>query len=94
MKEGQIFGYYSFFTGDTREINAKSIGSCTVLSIDRDKFLELVNKEKFDLEKFCTIRDRLIFDKTSALLNFRCEICNKIGHFVDCCPDIHMQIFI
>lgn len=39
INEGEIFGNYEFFTGIPRRDNAKSAESCTIIKIDRLKFV-------------------------------------------------------
>jgi CRP-like cAMP-binding protein len=42
LGEGDIFGEYSFFSGLSREISARSLGTCTVFKLSREDFLRIV----------------------------------------------------
>ena len=63
MRSNESFGHFSFFSGLPREINAKTLDYCFLLKINLKKFLEVLREFPDDYEKYCEIRDKIVFNK-------------------------------
>ena len=61
LKSGQIFGEFSFFIGQSREISAFSLDFCNLLKITHEDFLNIVKKYPNEYEKYCQIKDEMTF---------------------------------
>lgn len=86
---GGHFGEVGFFTGKTRVLSAKSKDFTTLFSISRHDFIEILEKNQEDREKFYRIKDQILFYKNFNPLRLKCYCCNKSGHLVSNCSLIH-----
>ena len=86
---GEHFGELAFFSGKCRKLSARSKDFTTLFSINRNEFIEVLMKNSDDLEKFCMIKDQMIFYGNYFPLKLHCYSCNQIGHLSDQCPLIH-----
>ena len=57
---GELFGEIGFFTGKPRNFSAKTKDFTSLLSINRDEFMNVLKKNPEDFEKFCMIQDQII----------------------------------
>ena len=89
MEVGSHFGEYGFFTEKHPGFSAKSKDFTTLFTINRKDFVEVLEKNPEDYEKFCMIRDQILINRDYNPLKTRCYCCNKIGHLAYCCPVIH-----
>ena len=88
---GENFGEIEFFTGNLRLVSAKSRSFTTLLAINREEFLEILQKNPEDWEKFCMIRDQILIEKNYCALKVRCFCCNQIGHLAGNCSFLHFE---
>ena len=86
---GGHFGEVGFFTGKTRVLSAKSKDFTTLFTISRNDFLEILEKNQEDREKFYKIKDQILYYKNFNPLKLKCYCCNKLGHLVSNCSLIH-----
>ncbi|KRX08008.1 Cyclic nucleotide-binding protein [Pseudocohnilembus persalinus] len=82
ISPGQLLGEISFFTGQARNSKAKSIGFSNLLRIPRDQFINLIKEygNNLDFERFCFIKDQIIFSKNYWMIDIPCKTCKKYGH--------------
>ncbi|KRX04286.1 Cyclic nucleotide-binding protein [Pseudocohnilembus persalinus] len=90
--EGTMFGEVEFFTGQPREWGIRAVQPSSILSIKRSRFIEILQKNEQDKERFCFIKDKLIQNKTSIEFPQFCSLCQGIGHFPKSCPNTHFNI--
>ncbi|CAD8088587.1 unnamed protein product [Paramecium primaurelia] len=94
----QQFGIYQFFTDFPPKTSAVSIGFSNIYRISRNKFLEILQFNKRDLEMFHYIKDQIIFNSNYRLFCMECKYCDRQNHQeIDCPiltykPDIEQRI--
>ncbi|EAR84142.2 cyclic nucleotide-binding domain protein (macronuclear) [Tetrahymena thermophila SB210] len=91
LKEGQTFGDLNFFTGFGRNATIKSSAFTRILKIPRDQFMEIIQNNSKDLERYCEIRDQISLYSNYADLKFFCSICKKHDHLNNFCPLAHFD---
>ncbi|KAL4510548.1 hypothetical protein ABPG72_004702 [Tetrahymena utriculariae] len=89
LGKGQFFGEYSFFTGEPRDINIKSLEFTTLLKIKRADLITLLKDSPDDFEIFCMIRDSATFNSEKSSILSKCQCCNEFEHSISYCPLIH-----
>ncbi|KAL4437912.1 hypothetical protein ABPG74_001083 [Tetrahymena malaccensis] len=89
LEKGMFFGVQEFFTGRKRLFNVRSKDFCTLLCIDRQDFLNLLKDFSKDFERFCDIRDTLIFNPEKSDVKQECYGCQQLNHLIENCPYVH-----
>lgn len=89
LKVGDHFGELGFFTGQGRSFSVKSKDFTTLLTINRDEFIQILQKTPDDFEKFRMIQDQILLYDDILPLRLRCLSCQQIGHLTSKCPFIH-----
>ncbi|KAL4484273.1 hypothetical protein ABPG72_006384 [Tetrahymena utriculariae] len=89
IEQGQNFGYYSFFNGQSREFTTRSKSFTAVLKIDLKPFLELLKEFKEDLEKYYYIRDLTNYNSQYDFINQVCSECQQSSHQINNFSKIH-----
>ncbi|KAL4463931.1 hypothetical protein ABPG74_005868 [Tetrahymena malaccensis] len=89
LGKGQFFGEYSFFTGEPRDINIRSLEFTTLLKIKRADLVTLLKDSPDDFEIFCMIRDSATFNSEKSSIMSKCQCCNEFEHSISYCPLIH-----
>ncbi|EAR86704.2 cation channel family protein (macronuclear) [Tetrahymena thermophila SB210] len=92
LSNGSSFGEISFFTGMKSQISIKSIEFTTLLSIKRSIFFELIQSSPLDLERFCMIKDSIIFNNKYETVGIYCYCCKSSSHLVTSCNFIHLHL--
>ena len=62
LEQNSSLGEFQFFTGGPSQETIVATGGAHLLRISRDKFLEALVNYKEDYEKFCEIKDKLLFE--------------------------------
>ncbi|KAL4485671.1 hypothetical protein ABPG72_010933 [Tetrahymena utriculariae] len=91
LKQGQFFGEGSFFTGSPRRSTFRSLEFTTLLKIDREEFIKIIEESKEDYEMFCYIKDQIILNG-STQFSRKCELCqsdDQPKHNENNCPFLH-----
>ncbi|EAR99219.2 cation channel family protein (macronuclear) [Tetrahymena thermophila SB210] len=91
LHKGQQFGEVQFFTGQASQVSARSVEFTKLLVIKRNSFLEIIQSSPLDLEKFCMIKDSIIFNKKLDMIGVFCYCCKSSSHLVTQCNFIHLQ---
>jgi hypothetical protein len=86
IKEHTMFGNISFFTELPRTVSARSKSYTILQKIDRKVFLKILKDHPSDYEKFCEIRDKIMFLKDQSVLEIPCFTCCELGHNLNFCP--------
>ncbi|CAK66646.1 unnamed protein product (macronuclear) [Paramecium tetraurelia] len=92
LTPGCIFGLYEFITGQEQKEVYKSVGFTKLLILPRLAFLKILKEFQEDREKFCQIRDNLLynFSKLSLKsLDISCYVCQSREHRSKDCPLLH-----
>ncbi|KAL4510498.1 hypothetical protein ABPG72_004652 [Tetrahymena utriculariae] len=94
LRAGQYFGEISFFTGMQRKFCVRSLEFTTLIKIERAKFIEIVKEVPSDYEKFCQIKDDIIFNNNCKHSMKKCNYCQHIDsdqayHCERECPIVH-----
>ncbi|KRX04813.1 Cyclic nucleotide-binding protein [Pseudocohnilembus persalinus] len=97
VKVGEQFGQIQFFTGLERQQTAVCIEPCTILKIQRQQFIELLDQHQQDKQIFFNLKDTLlnkyIYQNNQEIQEYRlfsCEICDKNNHYTQYCPQISL----
>ncbi|KAL4488006.1 hypothetical protein ABPG72_009344 [Tetrahymena utriculariae] len=89
LRDGQIFGELSFFSGLQRQASARSVNLSTLYKINRSKFIEILKENTEDFEKFKMMQDQIIFQHDLQVIHTECYTCKNIGHMANQCPKTH-----
>ncbi|CAD8055062.1 unnamed protein product [Paramecium sonneborni] len=92
LTPGSIFGLYEFITGQEHKEVYKSVGFTKLLILPRSAFIKILKEFQEDREKFCQIRDNLLynFSKQSLKnLDISCYVCQSREHRFKDCPLLH-----
>ncbi|EAS03486.2 cation channel family protein (macronuclear) [Tetrahymena thermophila SB210] len=89
LSNGKFFGEYSFFTGEPRDINFRSLEFTTLLVIKRADFINLLKDYPDDYEVFCMLRDEATYNSQKSSIMNKCQCCNCYDHSLSVCPIIH-----
>ncbi|EGR34558.1 hypothetical protein IMG5_007500 [Ichthyophthirius multifiliis] len=89
LEKGQYFGTQSFFTGQARKLSVKSLDFCQILIVKRNDFINIIKDFSEDFERFCMIKDQLIFGENKKFLFQKCLSCFKDSHSFLECQDVH-----
>ncbi|EAR91772.2 cyclic nucleotide-binding domain protein (macronuclear) [Tetrahymena thermophila SB210] len=87
--QGENFGQQSFFTGAKENLGVRSLSFSTLLKIKRSDFVNILKQYQSDYEKFCMIKDKIIFSGFYAQLNEQCSSCKERTHSEILCPILH-----
>ena len=86
---GEIFGELSFFSNKERTCCARSLDFTNIFIIHQKDFLNIIQKNNKDIEKFCQIQDHInIYGDYGDLYN-HCFSCQESDHQLINCPLIH-----
>ncbi|CAD8120889.1 unnamed protein product [Paramecium sonneborni] len=88
LSQNDCFGEVAFFTGNSRSATAISKGFTKVFKIKRENFLFLLKSFPNDYEKFCDVRDKLVYNEYSKL-QLNCFSCNSNQHLINQCHILH-----
>ncbi|KAL4455050.1 hypothetical protein ABPG74_006432 [Tetrahymena malaccensis] len=91
LQQGQSFGHYSFFTGQPRMVNVRTQGFVTLLSINRNSFINLLQEYQEDYEQFCEIREEVLYQAMYHKIGLSCYSCGKTDHLVNKCRLVHHE---
>ncbi|CAD8058871.1 unnamed protein product [Paramecium sonneborni] len=92
LSQGQVFGLYEFITGTQCSEFYKSKGFSKLLILPRNQFLKILKEFPEDKEKYCQIRDDLLYNNGEQFLReigVQCYMCNSRNHISKNCPMVH-----
>ncbi|KAL4499445.1 hypothetical protein ABPG73_008995 [Tetrahymena malaccensis] len=89
LRDGQIFGELSFFSGLKRQASARSVNLSTIYKIRRSKFIEILKENIEDFERFKMMQDQIVFQNDLQVIHTECYSCKSIGHIANKCPRTH-----
>ncbi|EWS73608.1 cation channel family protein (macronuclear) [Tetrahymena thermophila SB210] len=89
LKEKERFGVIEFFMNlETSKFNYKSMELTSIYSLNLSSFLKVIQKDNEIYEKFCFLRDQIVFQKSLYLVKHSCESCKSLSHNLKECPCI------
>ncbi|KAL4505241.1 hypothetical protein ABPG72_016308 [Tetrahymena utriculariae] len=89
LKEKERFGVIEFFMNlETSKFNYKSMELTSVYSLNLQSFLKVIQQDNEIYEKFCFLRDQIVFQKSLYLVKHLCESCKSLSHNLKECPCI------
>ncbi len=91
LKEGEFFGEISFFTHSISSFSVRSEDFCSLYRISSEKFKSILMEHSEDYEKFCEIRDNLIYNRRFDLVDYYCGVCEESNHLSKNCPAIQYK---
>ncbi|KAL4486684.1 hypothetical protein ABPG72_022159 [Tetrahymena utriculariae] len=89
--QDKVIGQVGFFSGIQDEDTFKAVDFTQVLSIPRDKFLEIVKQNEQDMQTFYSIKDKISFNYNFEDIKFKCDTCNGLVHKQYDCPLLHFD---
>ncbi|EAS00472.2 cyclic nucleotide-binding domain protein (macronuclear) [Tetrahymena thermophila SB210] len=87
----QVFGTYSFFTGQAGDLQAKAITFTSIVKIQRDVFLSIIKDNEKDQQQFNLIKDNILLYNNYQLINISCSVCKNFKHLTSECPQVHFD---
>ncbi|CAD8093469.1 unnamed protein product [Paramecium primaurelia] len=89
-KKDDVFGLKNLFIGNIiKNKKLKSVGFTKLLVLSRNDFLQELKDFPNDYEKFCHIKDDLIYNYKSTYIHRLCESCSSQAHEINLCPLLH-----
>ncbi|CAD8210901.1 unnamed protein product [Paramecium pentaurelia] len=82
---GDSFGEYSFFSGQLRQASAKAKGFVSLYKIQQSKFIQLIQQNKIDHERYYFIRHSFL-NQQFNIINMGCYSCQSSDHLISKCP--------
>ncbi|KAL4483357.1 hypothetical protein ABPG72_007999 [Tetrahymena utriculariae] len=90
LKKGDFFGDFSFFTGQSTNLNYKATEFTQIFKIKRSIIFGLFQNKPSDLEAFCNIKDNLLFTQNYSIIHSRCYYCLE-PHLTTNCTKLFPQ---
>ncbi|KAL4505239.1 hypothetical protein ABPG72_016306 [Tetrahymena utriculariae] len=89
LKEKENFGLIEFFMNkDNCNFNYKSKELTSIFSLKLSSFLKIIKQDNESYEKFCYIRDQVIYQQYLSQVNYSCLSCQSKNHTLKECPCI------
>ncbi|CAK61242.1 unnamed protein product (macronuclear) [Paramecium tetraurelia] len=85
LSAGDSFGEYSFFSGELRQASAKAKGFVSLYKIEQSKFVQLIQQNKIDHERYVFIKHSLL-NQQFRVINMCCYSCRASDHLISGCP--------
>ncbi|KAL4472592.1 hypothetical protein ABPG74_018541 [Tetrahymena malaccensis] len=92
LKKYQYFGQYEFFTQNLQSLHqVNSIGISTLLYLELDDFLKLLDEFPDDKELYYSLKDQLNLYQMYGIISQQCISCRTQGHLINRCRFISYQ---
>ncbi|KAL4477342.1 hypothetical protein ABPG72_002336 [Tetrahymena utriculariae] len=78
------FGISEFFSGEARNLQAKSKTVSQILYLELGQFKEVLKEDPLEYEKFCCIKEQITESK--IVVDQACYFCKQFNHVYDKCP--------
>ncbi|CAK56656.1 unnamed protein product (macronuclear) [Paramecium tetraurelia] len=89
-KKDDVIGLENLFLGfQSKNQRLKSIGFTKLQILSRQDFLQDLKDFPNDYEKFCAIKDDLLFNFKSSYIQKQCDSCFQTGHEIINCQMLH-----
>ncbi|KAL4433149.1 hypothetical protein ABPG74_010844 [Tetrahymena malaccensis] len=91
LNPGDIFGQFSFFTGQAQQFSTKSTDFTKIMRLDRQDFIEIVKKNDSEHQKYCEIKDKILFQNGFINVDLKCQICHSNLHSYLNCTNVGLN---
>ncbi|EWS73606.1 cation channel family protein (macronuclear) [Tetrahymena thermophila SB210] len=89
LKEKENFGLIEFFMNkENSNFNYKSKGITSIFSLELSSFLKIIKQDDESYEKFCYVKDQIIYQQYLSQVNYFCLSCQSKNHTLKECPCI------
>ncbi|KAL4436474.1 hypothetical protein ABPG74_003040 [Tetrahymena malaccensis] len=78
------FGISEFFSGEARNLQAKSKTVSQILYLELNQFKEVIKDDPLEYEKFCCIKEQI--SESRIVVDQACYFCKQFNHVYDKCP--------
>ncbi|KAL4468158.1 hypothetical protein ABPG72_017139 [Tetrahymena utriculariae] len=89
ITDKEDFGSLEFFNDEPRHYSAITLGTTKLLSLSRNKFLQIIRQFPEDYEKFKMLCENAKMNKVQSDIKISCYCCQKYNHSLRECPKIH-----
>ena len=89
LSHGEIFGETRFFSDNGTSFCARSLDFSNVFEIRKEDFMNILQKNKADMERFFQIKDNINLYDDYGDLYLKCASCFQSSHRVRTCPILH-----
>ncbi|KAL4449082.1 hypothetical protein ABPG74_021074 [Tetrahymena malaccensis] len=91
ISQNEVFGTYSFFTGQADDLQAKAITFTSIIKIQREIFQNIIKDNDKDQQQFNMIKDNILYYDNYQLVNISCSVCKNFKHLTTDCPQVHFD---
>ncbi|KAL4483098.1 hypothetical protein ABPG74_019124 [Tetrahymena malaccensis] len=77
---GQNLGLIEFITGISSNHILKSNMFTQIVKINRTDFIKIIKQDNQEYQKFCELKDKILFYSNYQDLNFKCRLCHSCLH--------------
>ncbi|EAR90301.2 cation channel family transporter (macronuclear) [Tetrahymena thermophila SB210] len=77
---GKNFGLIEFISGISKNHSLKSTMFTQIVKINRTDFIRIIKDNDLDYQKFCELRDKILFYSNFQDLNMKCNFCHSFFH--------------
>ncbi|KAL4509701.1 hypothetical protein ABPG73_022917 [Tetrahymena malaccensis] len=80
LEIGTSFGLIEFITGISSYHTLKSSKFTQIVKVNRMDFIRIIKQNDLEYQKFCEMRDKILFYSNFQDLNFKCSVCHSHFH--------------
>ncbi|KAL4481399.1 hypothetical protein ABPG72_010552 [Tetrahymena utriculariae] len=91
LNPGDAYGYFSFFTSQGQQFSTKSTDFTKVMKLDRQDLIDIVQKNDSEYQKYCEIKDKILFYDGYQKVDLKCQICHSYSHSYQNCTSISLN---
>ncbi|EAS05387.2 cyclic nucleotide-binding domain protein (macronuclear) [Tetrahymena thermophila SB210] len=91
LNPGDVFGQFSLFTGQAQQFSTKSTDFTKIMRLDRQDLIEIVKKNDSEYQKYCEIKDKILFQNGYQNVDLKCLVCNSQTHLFQNCTNISLN---
>ncbi|KAM3130892.1 hypothetical protein pb186bvf_017004 [Paramecium bursaria] len=81
LKQGDVFGEIEFLTNQIRNSSSYSSSFCQIFKINRSRFIQILQHESSDIQKFHQLKDQLLIKMGCYK---ECQVCQEDHIIWDC----------
>ncbi|EAR90298.2 cation channel family transporter (macronuclear) [Tetrahymena thermophila SB210] len=77
---GKNFGLIEFISGISKNHGLKSTMFTQIVKINRTDFIRIIKENDQEYQKFCELKDKILFYSNFQDLNMKCNFCHSFFH--------------
>ncbi|EGR29217.1 hypothetical protein IMG5_160540 [Ichthyophthirius multifiliis] len=89
LNQGECFGMQNFFALNQISYGFKAKEFTILYAIQKSKFLQIIQNNQNDYEKYCLLKDKVQFCQNLNCIGISCYGCHQEGHTVQFCNYSH-----